>query len=409
MEMIDRSVRRILRQKLALGLFEHPLVDPDRAVRVVHSAENQDLALQAARESIVLLKNEGNLLPLRKTLNSIAVIGPNADDGKNLLGDYVSKTIPQKLVTVLDGIKAQVSPHTKVLYARGSEIFGQDRSGFDEALRIAKSSDIAVVVVGELERRSSKGCSDGEGCDAATLELTGAQEDLVRAVHATGRPTVVVLVNGRPLATAWIADHVPALVEAWLPGEKGGTAVAEVLFGGVNPSGRLAITVPRHVGQFPFYYNFKPTRGRWVNGKLQHRKYVDMSGAPLYPFGFGLSYTQFDYANLRISPSAIGPFGRVEVTADLRNAGAREGAEVVQLYIDDVVSSVTRPIQELKGFDKVSLKPGETRTVRFSLGFDELSMLNRNMERVVEPGTFRVMVGSSAEDLKLQGSFDVRP
>jgi beta-glucosidase len=408
MELVERAVRRILRQKFVLGLFERPYVDADYAVKTVHSKPHQELALQAARESIVLLKNEKNLLPLRKELKAIAVIGPNADHDRNLLGDYISHAIPQHIVTVLEGIKQKVSSQTKVLYAQGCEVLGNDKGGFADAVKAAKGAEVAVVVVGENERLSKKGGTNGEGRDIASLDLTGVQEDLIKAVYETGTPTVVVLVNGRPLSTRWTAEKVPALVEAWLPGEQGGTAVAEVLFGDYNPSGRLPISVPRHAGQLPAFYNVKPSRGRWMDGRVGMRDYVDMPGAPLYPFGHGLSYTRFEYANLQISPGEIGPGGQVQVSMDVRNAGERAGAEAVQLYINDVLSSVTRPVQELKGFRKVTLQPGEKQAVRFQLTPEELSFLDRNLERVVEPGTFRVMVGASCQDIRLSGTFEVR-
>jgi beta-glucosidase len=407
-DLINRAVRRILRQKLTLGLFERPYVDVDYAVATVHRREHQELTLKAARESIVLLKNERGTLPLRKDARTIAVIGPNADHGKNLLGDYVAHTIPQHIVTILEGIKGVVPPATKVLYAKGCGVWGEDKSGFAGAVAAAKGADVAVVVVGENERYSPDKGSNGEGRDIASLDLTGAQEDLIREVHATGTPTVVVLVNGRPLSTRWTAENIPAIVEAWLPGEQGGRAVAEVLFGDYNPSGRLPITIPRHVGQLPDYYNFKPTKGRVADGRIAVRNYVDMPGSPLYPFGHGLSYTKYEYSNLKISPAAIGPWGDVEVSVDVQNSGGRQGMETVQLYVNDVVSSVTRPLQELKGFAKTALEPGEKKTVRFKLGREELSFLDRNLHSVVEPGTFRVMLGSSCEDIRLDGSFEVR-
>ncbi len=407
-ELIDRAVRRILRQKFALGLFDRPFVDPDAAVKIVHRPEHQDLALEVARQSIVLLKNDKSLLPLRKDLRSIAVIGPNAQGDRNLLGDYVSKSILQHIVTIQEGIQARVSPATKVIYAKGCEVFGNDKSGFAEAEKAARQAEVAVVVVGENERHSRQGGSNGEGRDIASLDLTGVQEELIQAIQATGTPTVVVLVNGRPLSIRWTAEHVPAIVEAWLPGEQGGHAVAEVLFGDYNPSGRLPITVPRHVGQLPAYYTAKPTRTRWVDGRFRMREYVDMPGTPLYAFGHGLSYTTFEYSNLRISPPEIKPSGEVLVALDVANTGARAGDEVVQLYVSDVVSSVTRPAEELKGFQKVALRPGEKKTVRFTLGPGELSFLDQKLQRVVEPGTFRVLAGASALDIKLHGTFEVK-
>ncbi len=408
-DLIDRAVRRILRQKFALGLFERPYVDLDHAIATVHRQEHRDLTLRAARESIVLLKNERGLLPLRKDLRSVAVIGPNANHAGNLLGDYVSHAIPQHIVTVLEGIKGLVPASTRVLYAKGCGVWGTDRSGFAEAVAAAKQTDVAVIVVGENERYSPDKGSNGEGRDVASLDLTGAQEDLIREVYATGTPTVVVLVNGRPLSIRWTAEHVPAIVEAWLPGELGGRAVAEVLFGAYNPGGKLPVTVPRHSGQLPAFYNFKPTKGRWNGDRMEESEYEDMPGSPLFPFGHGLSYTKFEYSNLNISPAQIGPWGEVQVSLDVLNTGQRQGAETVQLYVNDLVSSVTRPVRELKGFEKIVLRPGEKRTLRFKLGPEELSFLDRNLEPVVEPGIFRVRVGSSCDDIRLAANFEVKP
>jgi len=402
---IDRSVRRVLRQKFALGLFERPYVDVERAAGSARTPAARELALAAAREGIVLLKNDG-LLPLRKNLRRIAVIGPNADDKANQLGDYVPRAILHEIVTVLAGIRQSVSNETTVTYARGCDVLGDDKSGFPEALQAARNADVAIVVVGE-NGQGSKAPTNGEGYDVASLDLTGVQEDLVRAVFETGTPVVVVLINGRPLSTRWIAEHVPALVEAWLPGESGGLAVAGVLFGDYNPSGRLPITVPRHSGQLPVYYNYGPSKSYWIE-RGWGRRYADMSAAPLYEFGHGLSYTTFEYAGLRIEPKTISPNGEVRVSAEVRNTGRLAGEEVVQLYIHDVLASVTRPVKELRGFEKIALNPGESRTVRFTLTADDLSLLDQNLRRVVEPGAFRVMIGRSSSDIRLSGEFEVR-
>ncbi len=292
-------------------------------------------------------------------------------------------------------------------YVKGCDVVGSAHDEIAKAQEAAKRAKVAVVVVGENEWRSLKKTgTDGEGYDAATLELTGLQLDLVKAVHDTGTPTVVVLVNGRPLAIRWIAENIPAVVEAWLPGEKGGQAVAEVLFGDCNPSGRLTVTVPRHAGQLPVYYNSKPSKSYW----LEHgwgKPYVDMNASPLYEFGAGLSYTDFEYSNLRIAPETIGAGGTVRVSADVRNAGGRAGAEVVQLYLDDVISSVVTPVRELRGFEKVFLQPGEKKTVGFVLAPEHLALLDRHLEWVVEPGTFAVMIGRSSKDIRLRGTFEV--
>jgi beta-glucosidase len=406
--LVDRSVRRILKQKFRLGLFEKALVDPEHAVQTVHRPEHQELALQAAREAVVLLKNENKLLPLSKSLRSIAVIGPNADDPRNQLGDYIPTTIPQHIVTVHEGIKQTVSPATKVTYVKGCNVVGERLDEIARARDAAVSADVAVVVLGENERHAEGSApTNGEGYDAATLELTGMQEQLVKAVHATGKPTVVVLINGRPLAVRWVAKNVPAILEAWLPGEQGGRAVAEILFGDVNPSGKLSVTVPRHAGQLPVYYNFKKSKNEWVKRGWGHA-YVDMEPTPLYPFGFGLGYSSFEYSRLRLSARSITPAEGLEIQVQVKNTGGRAGMETVQLYIEDVVSSVTTPVKQLHGFSKLTIEPGETKTCTFRLTSEDLALYDKNLHRMVEPGQFRVMVGTSSEDIRLTDQFEVR-
>lgn len=400
---IDRSVRRVLRQKFRLGLFEHPYVDPERAERVGHTAEAQQLALTAGREGIVLLKNDG-VLPLRKDVKRVAVIGPNADDKINQLGDYSPITVLQPVVTVLQGVREKV-PNASVTYVKGCEVLGEHKDDFAKAQQAAKNADVAIVVVGE-NQRTAKLPTDGEGYDVASLDLTGVQEDLVRAVFETGTPTVVVLINGRPLSTRWTSEHVRGLVEAWSPGERGGEAVADVLFGDYNPSGRLPITIPRHSGQLPDYYNYKPSKAYWMQ-RGWGRAYADMSAAPLYDFGYGLSYTKFEYSNLKISPGAIGAASAVTVSADVRNAGDRAGEEVAQLYLSEAISPVTRPVIELRGFEKVALQPGESKAVSFILKPRDLEWLDQDLHAVVNPGTYKVMIGASSKDLRLTGDFEV--
>jgi beta-glucosidase len=393
MEDIDNAVRNILRVKFKLGLFENPYVNPDEAVKVVHSEEHQKLALETAREGIVLLKNENNILPLDKNVKSIAVIGPLADSGMDQIGDYIPHNIPQELITPLKGIREKVSAGTKINYVRGCNVIGDDLNEIDKARAAAKRADVAIVIVGEMGNTTN-----GEGRDMASLDLTGLQQELLEEVHSTGTPTIAVLINGRPLSVRWAADNIPGIVEAWMCGEQGGYAVADVLFGDYNPNGKLPVTFPRHSGQLPMYYNHVPSK---------RASYIDMPATPLFSFGHGLSYTNFEYSNLQISPSGILPGGEVKVTLDVKNTGEREGKEVVQLYIKDEVSSVTTPIKQLRGFEKINLEPGEVKSVSFTLKPEDLALLNRDMKWVVEPGKFNVMIGSSSSDIRLEGSFNV--
>ena len=407
MSLVDRAVRRILLQKFKLGLLESSGVDPARAEKIVHNTEHQQLTLEAAREGIVLLKNENNLLPLRKNLKSIAVIGPNADNSLNQLGDYVASKVLQEITTVLGGIKMAVSPQTEVTYIKGCEVIGTEYNEIARARQAAGKAEVAIVVVGENEWQveGGKGTS-GEGYDAATLELTGLQEDLVKAVVETGTPTVVVLVNGRPLAVRYIAKNVPAVVEAWVCGEKGGQALAEILFGDYNPSGKLSVTIPRHSGQLPVYYNAKKSKLYWIKEGWGH-PYADLDPTPLFPFGHGLSYTKFDYSSLQLSAKEISPDGTLKISADIKNAGTRFGEEIVQLYLQDVISSVSTPVKELKGFAKIGLEPGQKKTVTFELTPEHLALYNKSLERVVEAGQFKVFLGSSSEDIRTTGDFIV--
>lgn len=406
-ETIDRSVRRILKIKLMLGLFENPFVDPQHAKKIVHSSEHQKLSLLAAREGIVLLKNEDNLLPLSKEISSIAIIGPNADDERNQLGDYTSKVILQEIFTVLDGIRNKVKKPEQVKYVKGCDVIGEETNEIEKAAEIAANSDIAIVVLGENEwQKANKMGTVGEGFDAATLELTGKQLELVQQVYATGTKTIVILINGRPLAIPWIDEHIPAILEAWNPGEKGGEAIADILFGDCNPGGKLTVTFPRHAGHLPVYYNHKPSKTYWLEEGWGN-SYVDINSQPLYSFGHGLSYTSFAYANLMITPEKMVKNQKALISMDVTNTGKMEGQEVVQLYIRDKISTVVRPVMELKGFSKVTLQPGETKNVEFILGFEELKLLNREMEWDVEPGEFEIMIGSASDDIRLKGIMEV--
>jgi beta-glucosidase len=400
---LDRTVARLLRAKFLAGLFEDAYVDPDRAERVSNRPEHQALALEAARRSIILLKNDGGALPLdRRKIRTIAVIGPNAKGVR--LGGYSSD--PGRGVDVLQGIRDKAGAGVRVVYAEGVRItehepnwtadkvvFGDpalNRRRIAEAVAAARPADVAVIVIGTNESTSREAWSDGHLGDVADLQLTSQQDDLVDAVRATGKPVVVVLINGRPLAVTHLAETVPAILEGFYLGQEGGTAVAEVLFGDVNPGGKLPISVPRHVGQLPVYYDRKPT---------SFRSYLDMTREPLFPFGHGLSYTSFKLDDVKVDPPKIGVAGRATVTVDVTNTGARAGDEVVQLYVHDRVASVTRPVKELRGFERVSLAPGERKTVRFIVGPEALRFTNEAMARVVEPGLVDVMVGTSSAGL----------
>jgi len=411
--LVDRAVRRVLELKFRLGLFEHPYVDLNHAKEVMHSSEHQKLALEAAREGIVLLKNDRAVLPLKKDLKSIAVIGPDADSASNLFGDYAPQVVPQHVETILDEIKAKVSASTHITYAKGCSVNDEDKSGFQQAVQAAKNANVAIVVLGEQARREGgedqPPPTDGEGYDVASLDLTGVQEDLVRAIQATGTPTVLVLVNGRPLSIRWEAEHIPAIVEAWEPGEQGGAAVADVLFGDYNPSGRLAITIPRGVGQLPAYYNYPLSKSYWVDGGWTHTKgYVDMPGTPLYSFGYGLSYTQFRYSNLRLEPAEIYSEGNTHVSVDVENTGKQPGVETVQLYVRERFTPVATPVKQLRGFERVPLDPGQKKTVSITLGPEDLQLLDRDMRWVVVPGTFDIMIGRSSDDIAVKGTLEVK-
>ncbi|MEM1602936.1 MAG: glycoside hydrolase family 3 N-terminal domain-containing protein [Candidatus Bathyarchaeia archaeon] len=401
-DLIDESVRRILEIKFKLGLFERPYADPERASQVIKREEHIRAALEVARKSIVLLKNEGNLLPLSKDLKTVAVVGPLSDDKEAPLGPWSCLGNPNDVVTVLEGVKRKISDKTRVLYAKGCDVVGGSREDFEEAVRLAEESDVAIVVVGESREMS------GEAASRAYLDLPGLQEDLLKAVHATGTPIVMVLMNGRPLSISWAAEHIPSIIEAWFPGIQAGNAIADVIFGDYNPGGKIPVTFPRTVGQVPIYYNHKSTgrppspENKWTS------KYIDVSYTPLFPFGHGLSYTRFEYSGLYISPQEVVKDQDIRITFRLKNVGDREGDEVAQLYVRDVVASVTRPVKELKGFRRVTLKPGEEKSVEFKLTLEDISFLNHELKRIVEPGEFKIMIGSSSEDIRLTGSFMVR-
>ncbi|MBO0358581.1 glycoside hydrolase family 3 C-terminal domain-containing protein [Hymenobacter sp. BT186] len=418
METLDRAVGRVLRLKFEMGLFENPYVDARKAARQVNSAANVELARQVARESVVLLKNEKDLLPLSKSIQRIAVIGPNADNIYNQLGDYTAPQPESNIVTVLEGIKSKVAAGTKVTYVKGCAIRDTTQVDIAAAVSAARNADVAVVVLGGSSARDFKtdyqstgaanvtatgtqALSDmesGEGYDRATLDLLGKQQELLQAVVQTGKPVVVVLIKGRPLNLNWMAAHVPALLDAWYPGQEGGNAIADVLFGDYNPAGRLPISVPKHVGQLPVYYNAaRPAR----------RDYVEMDAKPLYSFGYGLSYSKFEYSDLQVNPTESKDAVKVVVRFKVKNTSTRDGDEVAQLYLTDEVSSVVTPVQQLKKFQRLRIKAGAQQEVAFELTAEDLMLLNQKMEWVVEPGTFTAQVGASSDDVRLKQTFQV--
>ncbi len=401
--LIDRAVARILRAKFLTGLFENPYADPDYAEKITNSPVHQQLALKAAHEAIILLKNQDNLLPLAKSkYKRIAVIGPNAADVH--LGGYSDK--PGRGVSVLQGIKDKLGSAATVLYSEGCKItetfpvWEEDKvvlgdpalnaKRIEEAVKVAQKAEVVILALGGNEQTSREAWAVNHQGDRDSLDLLGNQDDLVKAILATGKPTIVFLQHGRPNSINFIAEHVPAILEGWYLGQEGGTAVADVLFGDYNPGGKLPITVPRSVGQLPDYYYQKPSA---------KREYLGTTPQPLFPFGWGLSYSTFKYANVHAVPEAISPQEQTKVSVEVTNTSAVRGEEVVQLYIRQEISSVTRPVKELRGFRRIALNPGETKTVELTLGFDELSFLNRDMHRVVEPGVFSIMVGGNSVDV----------
>lgn len=425
LEFVDAAVARHLEAKVKLGLFDDPYVDEGKVPEVFDRDEDRALATDIAAQTLVLLKNDG-LLPLSKKLNTIAVIGPNADSVRNQLGDYsyvstlgnMTRSHPKDSnyvdtdlsdiiarttegISLLDGVQASL-PDARILYAQGCDNLGPDTSGFGEAIEVAKQADVIILALGD---RSGflPDCTTGETRDSATLQLPGVQAALATQVIATGKPVVVVLINGRPFSEPWLHEHANAILEAWLPGEQGGIAIAQALLGDVNPGGKLPVSIPRHVGQLPMYYNYKPSgvRSNW------HVNYVEESVEPLYPFGYGLSYTEFEYSNLKIDRPLTSLGGVVAISVNVKNAGQVAGHEVVQLYARDIVASSPRPVQELKGYARIGLKPGETRKVTFHLPVNSLAFVDPALELVLEAGKIDVMVGASSADIRLRGEFEI--
>ncbi|HET7615837.1 MAG TPA: glycoside hydrolase family 3 N-terminal domain-containing protein [Bacillales bacterium] len=380
-KIIDHAVRRILRVKFWLGLFDQPYPEQNGKEDRFLNEQYRSKARVAARKSIVLLKNENETLPLKKNIRSLAVIGPLADAQQEVLGCWAGQGDPNESVSMLEGIRRQLNDETELLYVRGCNIKDRDRSGIDEAVEAARQADAVVLAVGESADMS------GENHNRTSLELPGVQQELVKAVHATGTPTVIVLMNGRPLSIAWEVEHVSSIVETWHLGTEAGNAIADVLFGAYNPSGKLPMTFPRTVGQVPIYYNHKKT------GRPGFESYEDSTVDALYPFGYGLSYTRFDYRNLRLNRKRMAKDETISVSVEIANTGDVAGEEIVQLYIGDVAASLTRPVKELKGFKKIALKPGESRRVEFTVSCEQLGFYEENGHFIVEPGEFKLWMG----------------
>lgn len=410
--LLDTAVCRILRLKFEMGLFENPYVDQRRAKQEVRSIEHIQLAHECARTLITLLKNEKEILPLSKQIGRVAVIGPNADNLYNMLGDYTAPQEESNVVTVLEGIKKKIGA-SRVEYVKGCAIRDTTDCELEKVVDAARRAEVVIAVVGGSSARDFKtsyketgaaitnlnAVSDmecGEGFDRGSLELMGKQMDLLKALKATGKPLIVVYIEGRPLDKNWAADHADALLTAWYPGQEGGDAIADVLFGDYNPAGRLPVSVPRNVGQLPVYYNKKNPAGH---------DYVEMSSAPLYPFGYGLSFSTFEYSNLKISQKAPSCF---EVSFDVRNTGKYDGDEVAQLYLRDEYASVVQPMKQLKHYQRLFIKKGEVKRVCFLLAEEDFSLINAQMKRVVEPGDFQVQIGSSSNDIRLTSKIEIK-
>ncbi|KAF2507983.1 glycosyl hydrolase [Flavobacterium zhairuonense] len=408
-DLIDDAVKRILRKKFELGLFDDPYKysDDKRAEKVLGNPENRKAALEVAQKSIVLLKNENQTLPLSKNLKTIAFIGPMVKEYKANMG-FWSVELPDVdynkwVVSQWDGLQNKVGKNTKLLYAKGCDVTGDNKDGFAEAIETAKQADVVILSIGERHDMS------GEAKSRSDLHLPGVQEDLVKAIQATGKPVVVLVNAGRPLIFNWTADNVPAIVYTWWLGTEAGNAIANVLFGDYNPSGKLPMTFPREIGQIPIYYNHFSTGRPAKNedSKNYVSAYIDLKNSPKFPFGYGLSYTKFDYSGLKLSSTKIKSNETIKVSFQLSNVGKVAGEEVVQLYLKDKFGSVVRPVLELRDFQKVKLNAGESKTIEFTIDKEKLSFYNNKLEWVAEPGDFEVMIGASSADIKLRADFEL--
>jgi len=404
-ELVNDAVRRVLRKKFELGLFDDPyrFSDPAREAKVLADPANKKAAREVAEKSIVLLKNEKQLLPLSKNIGSIAVIGPLAKSNIDMMGFWSVKWDNDHLVSLYEGLENKVSKQTKLTYAKGCNINDEQETGFAEAIAAAKNADVVVMAVGEAYDMS------GEAKSRSNIHLPGVQEKLVKAIKATGKPVIVLVMAGRPLVFNWTANNANAILYTWWLGSEAGDAMADVLFGDYNPSGKLPMSFPRAEGQLPLYYNQKNTGRPIVNPKdvLYKSAYIDLPNTPKFAFGYGLSYTTFALTDLKFSKEKINPGETLTVTCNIKNTGKYAGAEVVQLYIRDMVASITRPVKELKGFQKVYLKPGESKELTFILDKQKLSFYNQSMQWVTEPGQFAVMIGDSSDHIVLQNNFEL--
>jgi beta-glucosidase len=400
--LVNQATRRVLRAKYLLGLFADPYRYSDTTRERARTLTPQHLAAarEMARKSIVLLKNANATLPLSKDLGNLAVIGPLADDAASTLGSWQSEGRPEDAVSVLEGIRRAL-PGSQVLHAKGAGVASDDTTGFAEAERIARQAQAVILVLGEDRDMS------GESRNRSSLDLPGVQQRLTERIAAVGKPLVVILMNGRPLSTPWLEEHVPAILEAWYLGVQMGPAVADVVFGDYNPGGKLPITVPRTVGQVPIYYNHKNTGRPPSEQERYTSKYIDVPWTPLYPFGYGLSYTTFGYDSLELSAAKIRATDSIMVRVRVTNTGNRAGDEVVQCYLRDDVASFTRPVKQLRRFLRMSLQPRESRTVSFTLGPDDFAFPGRDLRPVIEPGTFTVYVGTNSVDVR-EAKFEVR-
>ncbi len=391
MKVIDDAVRRILRVKFRLGLFEHPYKDVEAARTALLLPRHRDVARKIARESIVLLKNSGGILPLSKEVRTVAIIGPLGDSREDMLGCWHCVGEPEPVVTLLEGVKSKLGYSADVVFEKGCGVTDTSTAGFKDALRAAAKADVVLLAVGERAEMT------GEAESRSSLDLPGVQEQLVEAVAALGKPTIEILMNGRPLSVNWSAQHLPAILEAWFLGTEAGNAIADVLFGDYNPSGKLPVSFPRSVGQVPIYYNHMNT-GRPYSDEHYTSKYIDIPNTPLYPFGFGLSYTNFAFSDLRVVPDATVK-DQLIVTVSVKNGGTRPGTETAQVYIRQRCTSVTRPVKQLVGFRRVDLVPGEKKSVKFVISPYDVSFIDAEMKRVVESGDLEVMVGGNSVDL----------